>query len=265
MPTRPVTGPRKPAPSSVARKGGRKVYFLLIAIVLAVLAALYLMLSRGPSEPVKERTDSVPSASGSVEPDATPDSTEPGITIAEAKLQLESVDNKDTVRVVIGKANGENNSDIVYKFDWTINGKPAGDGSDSLTGFKRGDRIVVKITPMQGEKAGSPKTLDFLISNTAPKIADAGEGKFDGKTFSYQVKGSDQDGDTVSYALEDAPEGMTIDAQTGAINWQLKEGDYGERTIKVKISDGKGGTASRSIKMNLATTPEQKKPGETKK
>ncbi len=255
----------RPAQSSARKGGSKKVVFILILIVLAIFAALYLVLSRNSSEPGREAPGNASGDTGELEEAAGGASQDARITMGKAKLQLESAGNKDVVRVVIDKAVGNNGEDIAYRFEWTLNGKPAGDGSDSLSGFKRGDRVSVKITPFEGEKAGPSKILDFLIQNTPPKVAESQGAKFDGKTFSYQVKGTDQDGDTLSYAIEEAPEGMTIDPQTGAIRWQLKENDYGERTIKVKVSDGKGGTTTHSVNVDLPKPAEEKKPGENRK
>lgn len=188
-----------------------------------------------------------------------------GIAMGKAKLRLESSGDRDVVRVIIDRPAGTEDSDFAYRFEWTVNGKPAGDGSDSLSGFKRGDRIAVKITPLQDGKAGSSRVLDFLVQNTPPRVTAAQDMKFEGNTFSYQVKGVDQDGDTLSYALEDAPEGMTIDPQSGAIRWQLKESDYGERTIKVKVSDGKGGVANYNLKVDFQKPSPQKTAGDNAK
>jgi len=185
--------------------------------------------------------------------------------MSRAKLQLESTGSKDIVRVIIDKAAGSGDGEIIYRFDWTLNGQPTGDGSDTLGGFKRGDRVAVKITPYQGEKSGSSRVLDFIVNNTPPRFTESQGMQFDGKTFSYQVKATDQDSDALSYALEEAPEGMTIDPQTGAIRWQLKESDYGARTIKVKVNDGKGGTATESIKLDLPRPSEEKKSGDNQK
>lgn len=265
MPTDTSKRTTKRRQPSARTGGGKKVVLIAIVIVFAIAAALYFMFGRNTPEPGQEAAGSASGDRGQVEEPGGGAARDAGIAMAKAKLQLESVANKDVVKVIIDKAVGGNAEDIAYRFEWTLNGKPAGDGSDSLSGFKRGDRVSVKITPFEGEKAGSSKILDFLIQNTSPKVVDTQGARFDGKTFSYQVKGTDQDGDTLSYALDEAPEGMTIDPQTGAITWQLKEKDYGERTIKVKVSDGKGGATTHSVKVDIPKPVEEKKTGENQK
>ena len=132
-------------------------------------------------------------------------------------------------------------------------------------GIKRGDRVGVKVTPVEGDKPGQARFLDVLINNMPPQVTESKQVSFDGKTFVYQVKGTDPDGDTVSYALEDAPAGMTINSQTGLITWPIKENDYGEKIFKVRIDDGKSGTAIHPVKVDISKPSQEEKPSEEQK
>ncbi|MHB8110125.1 MAG: Ig domain-containing protein [Syntrophorhabdaceae bacterium] len=250
MPTKPV---RKTAASSrqpVDRSGNTKIFvFILTLVVIAGAIAWWVMKDRGEGA-LKAKTAGN-SVSSSQESPVIVISTEVGLAVARAKLQLESTDNKDSIKVVIDKALGMDGREVNYKFDWTVNGQPSGDGGERITGFKRGDRVAVAITPFEGERAGTSRLLEFLVNNTSPKIEENKDMKFDGKRLSYQVKGSDLDGDELTYVLDDAPEGMTIDPKTGLVNWQPKEGDSGERAVKVKVSDAKGAATSYSFKITL--------------
>ncbi|MBA4390026.1 MAG: hypothetical protein C0399_03715, partial [Syntrophus sp. (in: bacteria)] len=114
-------------------------------------------------------------------------------------------------------------------------------GSDSISGFKRGDKIAVKITPFDGEKRGKPRTLTVDVQNTTPKVSESKEPKYDGKMFTVQINASDPDGDPLSYELLSGPQGMTIDNKSGMVNWSVKDNDAGDHTVKVKISDGHRG------------------------
>ncbi len=227
-----------------------RIVVIIVLVIIAAGAGIYFFLYRGQSgSTVKSagtQTNATPGESQA--PDGTLDAQ---MAVSRAKLQLEWAEDKEIVKVVISASTGTDGRDIVYKYDWTLNGQAAGDGSDRLSGFKRGDRVGVKITPFDGDKAGQARFLDFLINNTVPRIAESKQGSFDGKTFTYQVKGTDPDGDPIKYSLEDAPAGMTIDPNTGAVSWQLKEDDYGERTFKVKLSDGKSGVTVHTVKVDL--------------
>jgi hypothetical protein len=161
-------------------------------------------------------------------------------SIAQASLKFESDGRKDTLRAIVEKIAGREPENIQYKYEWSINRKPAGDNSDSIGGFKRGDFITVKITPYDGDMPGSYKVLSVTAENSSPKPLDMKALKSEGTNLSYQVVAADPDGDAISYELIDAPSGMTINSE-GVINWQVKDDDYGTKTVKVKISDNKGG------------------------
>jgi len=265
--------PTKPAPKRVqAQKKAQtkksvknKTPLVLVIIGVVVVAILLYFLFGGRSS--KTDVTDVPKKDTAQEEDAlqAKGPQTPLVTLAKAKLKLESVNNKDIVRVVVEKSTGNDGSEILYKYGWSINGQPAGDGSDSLSGFKRGDKVAVKVTPFEGEKAGQPRVLEFAVQNALPQIADDKQMKYDGKSFSYHIKGVDPDGDPLTYVLTEAPQGMTIDPQTGVINWQLKENDYGQHTIKVKIADNKGGVIMHTVKIDLTKPTEEKKTTENQK
>ena len=170
------------------------------------------------------------------------------------------MDNKDIVRVLIEKSTGTSGESITHTYEWSINGQPAGSGSDSISGFKRGDKVAVKITPFDGEKPGKARTLTLDVQNTTPKVSESKEPKYDGKTFTAQVNASDPDGDTLSYELLSGPEGMTIDNKSGMVNWPLKEDKSGDYPVKVKITDGHGGEITYQL---TATIPKEPPPPAT--
>jgi hypothetical protein len=174
--------------------------------------------------------------------------------IAKAKLKLEAVDNKDILKVIIEKAGEAKNGEISYKYEWTINGQPAGSGGDSVSGFKRGDKVAVKITPFEGEKTGSSRVLTVDVQNTPPKVSESREPKYEGKTFTAQINGADTDGDTLSYELLKGPEGMKIDKKSGMVSWPLKDNDAGDYPVSVKITDGHGGETTYQL---TATIPKE--------
>ncbi|MDD5008673.1 MAG: Ig-like domain-containing protein, partial [Syntrophorhabdaceae bacterium] len=161
-------------------------------------------------------------------------------SITKAKLQVESVDNKDNLKI-IAEGNMIGNAPVSFRYAWTKNGQPVEGGGNSISGFKRGDKIGVKITPYVGEMLGQPRTLTTEIKNSTPKVTEDKQVVFEGNIMKYQVKATDPDGDKLTYALMDAPQGMTIDSATGLVQWPVKDDFSGKVSFKVKISDGNGG------------------------
>jgi hypothetical protein len=243
-----------------AKKKNRHTTAITVAIIVAIfilVMSVYLLLRRSPdikSSDITSREESI-NESSSVSATKT---ESPSKALISARLQLKAVDNKDILKVVTDKVTGKSGADITYKFDWKINGQAAGDGSDSIGGFKRGDKVTVQIMPFDGETAaGQSRILSMEIANTTPKIVEQKETPFDGKTFTMQIKATDSDGDTLSYELLGGPEGMTIDNKSGMVNWPLKGNNGGDYPIKVKITDGHGGETTYQL---TATIPKEPPP-----
>jgi hypothetical protein len=258
----PIKKQSSPTNRGIRKKSANKkmVFFGIAMLFFAFFIAGYLFF-KGPSGTTT--SGSIGKAEGPV--NAT-EQVEPVAidgfrgTVMKARLQMEAIDNKDVVKVIVEKTSEANDKEIFYRYEWSINGQPAGTGSDSISGFKRGDKVAVKITPFDGEKPGNPRTLTVDVQNTPPKVSESKEPKYDGKTFTAQINASDPDGDQLSYELLNGPEGMTIDKKSGVVNWSLKENNGGDYPVKVKITDGHRGEVTYQL---TATIPKEPPPPAT--
>ncbi|OPY75943.1 MAG: putative Ig domain protein [Syntrophorhabdus sp. PtaU1.Bin153] len=169
--------------------------------------------------------------------------------ISNAKLVFDTIDGKNCLKIVAQDV--KNVPGITWAFEWTKNGQPFGSG-DTITGFRRGEILTVKITPYDGEKYGTSKILRTEIKNTVPEVTVEKGTAIEGDNLSYQVKAVDPDGDPLTYSLADAPSGMAVDAKTGVITWQVPAQDQGSYTVKVKIADGQGGESIYPLNIDLA-------------
>lgn len=66
-----------------------------------------------------------------------------------------------------------------------------------------------------------------------------------GDRYEYAVIASDNDGDPLEYALSTAPQGMSIDSDSGVIQWTPGESQVGNYSVVVEVSDGRGGIAQQ--------------------
>lgn len=150
----------------------------------------------------------------------------------------------DELTVDVRTSDGDDDA-VSLLYEWFVNGEASGETSDSIMlnelSVKRGDKISVKITPTDGEDEGAPITIYTYIVNSPPKILPDIKAGFDGSLYTSRVIANDPDEDTLSFALKDAPAGMTINPQTGVITWEVKPEDKGEHNITVSVSDGNGG------------------------
>jgi hypothetical protein len=170
-------------------------------------------------------------------------------TVEKAILQLASVNNTDIIKV-IATGMDKDNDEVTLVYDWFKNGEPAGSG-DTISGFKRGDKLSAKITPFDGKDYGPPKILSIEINNSPPKITEYKEIKFDGNSYIGQIRASDPDGDSLTYSLKSAPSGMTIDSSTGLIKWNVPA-DFKEKvSFTISVTDGRGGEASQDLTIDI--------------
>ena len=245
------------------KKHYARILFLYLAVSLTIIFCTWYFLRSSPQpsrikteNPVEfkqHETIAVPEK-GTSAPDMPEKSLSPAILpqATRARLILESRSDADVVKVVV-----EGSEKVAYNYEWTKNGLPSGTG-DSISGFKRGDRLSVKITPYNGKDYGQSISLATEIKNTVPKVIENNEIKFDGKLLTYQVKAYDPDQDVLSYSLVEAPENMIIDKSSGVIKWEIKKEDTGKRSVKVKISDGNGGEVIYVLDIDIDSLREGK-------
>ena len=72
--------------------------------------------------------------------------------------------------------------------------------------------------------------------------------------YAYTIQASDADGDTLSYALISGPEGMSVDAQSGLIQWAPTQENLGATQVEIRIDDGKGASTLHSFSLAVLNT-----------
>lgn len=118
--------------------------------------------------------------------------------------------------------------------------------------FKKGDSIVVVVTPDDGESTGIPKKSEpIIISNRPPVIVSSPSNKTDGNIYTYQVKANDPDNDPIIFTLKTAPKGMEIDKESGLIRWEIRKGDQGTQPIEIEASDSMGAKSFQKYTLSI--------------
>ena len=152
------------------------------------------------------------------------------------------------VSVMGSDVDGDN---VTFLYEWTINGQPAGTAEKIGRPIKRGDSVVVKVTPYDGESYGSAIVQSREIQNQPPVIQEHGEFQFDGTRYTYPVKATDPDGDPLTYTIDLPTEGMTIDKSSGLLTWDVPAEFKGKKNVSVVVTDGHGGTARYILDLNI--------------
>ena len=111
---------------------------------------------------------------------------------------------------------------------------------------------VLKVTPDDGTLKGTPVNSVIIIANSSPVITPSPDTfKFDGDVYEYQVRATDPDGDSLTYALHESPKGMTIDPSTGIITWNIPPGYTGKSPVTVSATDGQGGKVMQNFVLEI--------------
>ena len=138
----------------------------------------------------------------------------------------------------------------------TLEGLPYYDFTDLLINGKldfnqvTNSRSLVFLNPNQVQFTYDVVVLAVVNRNpiiqTQPELEIIG-----GQAYQYDISSIDPDLDNLSYRLLVAPQGMTIDAVTGLINWQTTTTNIGNQVINVEVTDGRGGLDQQSYTLSI--------------
>jgi hypothetical protein len=145
--------------------------------------------------------------------------------------------------------------EVSFSYQWLINGE-----ADPLlvestlpgSRFTKGDTIQVLIVPNDFYDDGPTYTsYAQSIPNAAPQVTSQPPQGISSLDYRYQVEVSDPDDNTFNYRLAEAPQGMSIDATSGLIQWSLAGVTPGDYTIAIVVSDPQGVEAAQEYKLTL--------------
>ncbi len=139
---------------------------------------------------------------------------------------------------------------------WSLDAAPTGMSIDPLHGTLRWtppaeqagpNEIVVRVQDALFATATQSFTIAVRTANLPPAIGSTPPvvAAVDAP-YVYAVRVTDPENDPLTFALTDAPVGMTIDASTGLIQWTPTAGQVGQQAVALTVEDGQGGMASQS-------------------
>lgn len=131
---------------------------------------------------------------------------------------------------------------VSYQFRWFHNGDEylrADYDTLSTKEFVRGDQIVLEVIPSDGIDEGETRRSDpVTVENSPPEITSLPPREIVNGLFAYVVTATDRDGDALTFSLDEAPPGMTIDPNTGALEWKITGDVTGSYEVRIAVSDG---------------------------
>jgi hypothetical protein len=150
-----------------------------------------------------------------------------------------------TDRLKANVKSSDQDGDFIYNtYRWEKNGVFLNEEREEILEkgqFKKGDSIVLIVTPDDRETSGTPKKSEALIiSNSPPIILSPPPTSVEKTTYLYQVRTDDPDNDPITYTLKSGPKGMEMDKKTGLIRWEIRKEDKGNHSVEIEVSDEAG-------------------------
>jgi len=152
-------------------------------------------------------------------------------------------------------AEDDDGDDVDFTYQWLINGEPILQFTDATLpagAFTKGDSIQVQIIPNDFYQDGPTYTsYATVVSNAPPVVTSQPPQGIESLHYEYLVVASDPDDSSFSYRLEEAPDGMTIDENSGLIEWDLTDATPGDHSIAIIVSDPDGAEAAQEYTLTL--------------
>lgn len=182
-------------------------------------------------------------------------------TVSAAVLQLADSGARVEAQVEVSDPDHDR-IDLTYR--WIQENKVIKEGEESslLTkGLNPRVPVVVEVLPRDSEATGKPlRSAPVLLSNHPPQIVSTPPAPPGAGGYEYHVKAVDEDGDPISFQLEQAPVGMTIDETTGRLIWAVSAEQVGAVHVKVLAKDGQGSSAYQEFDLTFARETAPAKP-----
>ncbi len=160
----------------------------------------------------------------------------------------------DAIKATVD-ANDMDGDAIRYTYRWLRNNQVVLEGEqDSLdtAGFLRDDVVAVAVIPHDKDATGKEVMSQLVtLANRPPKFTSTAPASMAQGLLNYAVTAVDPENDPVTFLLEAAPPGMTIDERTGHIQWVVPTASTGSYRVRVVVKDSREGWASQEFDVSI--------------
>jgi len=154
---------------------------------------------------------------------------------------------------------------IRLSYRWWKNDSLVQEGDEAeldTTGFSRGDTLSIEAVPFDGvQKGKAVRSVPIRVGNIPPKILSAPAKSIVNNRYEYQVEATDAESDAITFSLETAPAGMTIDEHKGSVSWQISPNQIGVHKVRILAKDSQGAITFQEFELNLTPTVPAKPAG----
>ena len=121
--------------------------------------------------------------------------------------------------------------------------------------------VVVRVIDGQGGSSAQTYAITVRPVNVPPGITSAPPTRaFVEETYSYAVRATDPEDDPLTFSLTTAPAGMSIDPNTGYIEWVPELAQVDGRDVEILVEDGQGGHVMQDYTVVVSDTASNEYP-----
>ncbi len=107
--------------------------------------------------------------------------------------------------------------------------------------------VILRVKDGQGGVDLQSFQVGVEAENIAPLItSNPPEQAVAGLLYQYRVRAQDAEGDTLTFSLNNPPAGVTIDQNTGVLNFLPATTQIGSQDISITVSDDRGGETTQT-------------------
>jgi hypothetical protein len=144
---------------------------------------------------------------------------------------------------------------ITLDYRWFLNGAELlEEKEDVLSGdlFIKGDKIALWITPSDQYGRGRIfYSSEIIIPNAPPEFSTQDVPVIKGEILTLTIKATDPDNDRLTFDLENAPEGMRINPDSGELYWPRKIDQSGPYQVNIIVKDEEGAQSILALKFGV--------------
>ena len=114
--------------------------------------------------------------------------------------------------------------------------------------------VVLEMADGRGQATRQSFTLKVLnhpINNPPLIVSAPEESALVGRTYAYDVRAEDPDGDQLRSTLREGPAGMSLDPERGSLRWVPTVEQVGMHVVTLEVSDGFLGTATQAFNIRV--------------
>ncbi len=143
---------------------------------------------------------------------------------------------------------------VSYNYTWTLNNETTEVSGPVFPGaqLKRGDVLQVSVVASDEQAESEPITSPPIeVTNAAPVIRSEPVLSATDAAFSYHVVAEDADGDRLRYGLASGPEGMTVLAMSGDVDWKPLPSQSGSHAVEIWVEDAQGARVTQRFDLTI--------------